>query len=211
MAGVPASNRAGGGANVERSKKTSSIISPPPCQGGIAASTSWRPHRKPTPVGPHILCPEATSQSTPRARTSTGWVGTLWQASSSTRAPRARAAAATSATGFTQPSALEAWTRATSFVRSESSERKWSRFSRSSGVRSMNFSTARLRWASSCQGTRLLWCSILDRMISSPSPMFCSPQVLATRLMASVAPRVHTISSRRSALMKCWTLSRAAS
>ena len=34
--GVPASNRAGGGANVLRSRVTVSIMSPPPCHGGIA-------------------------------------------------------------------------------------------------------------------------------------------------------------------------------
>ena len=34
---------------------TWSIISPPPCHGGIASSSACLPHRKPTPVGPHIF------------------------------------------------------------------------------------------------------------------------------------------------------------
>ena len=31
---------------------TVSIIAPPPCHGGIDASSSARPHRQPIPVGP---------------------------------------------------------------------------------------------------------------------------------------------------------------
>ncbi len=45
------------------------------------------PQRKPMPVGPHILWLDATIQSAPSAWTSTGMLGTLWQQSSSTRAP----------------------------------------------------------------------------------------------------------------------------
>ena len=48
---------------------------------------------------------------------------------------------------------------------------------------------AALLGASSCQGTMLAWCSRCEITISSPSPRCCRPQVAATRLMASVAPR----------------------
>ena len=68
--------------------------------------------------------------------------------------------------------------------------------------------TARLRWARSCQGTRLEWCSITLSTISSPSPMYCPPQLLATRLMASVAPRVNTTSRSDRAWMNCTSESR---
>lgn len=51
-----------------------------------------------------------------------------------------------------------------------------------------------MRAASSCQGTTLEWCSATDRMTSSPSRRLAAPQVLATRLMASVALRVYTTS-----------------
>jgi hypothetical protein len=44
------------------------------------------------PVGPHILCAEATIQSAPMLRTSTGMFGTAWQQSSSSRAPTCRPA-----------------------------------------------------------------------------------------------------------------------
>jgi hypothetical protein len=37
----------------------------PPIHGGMVSKTSTRPHRNPIPVGPHILCPLATIQSTP--------------------------------------------------------------------------------------------------------------------------------------------------
>ena len=39
------------------------------------------------PVGPHILCADATSQSAPSCCTSTGMLGTLWQASTSSLPP----------------------------------------------------------------------------------------------------------------------------
>ena len=47
--------------------------------------------------------------------------------------------------------------------------------------------------------------------ISSPGPICARPKEDATRLSASVAPRVKTISSMEPALMKARTFSRAAS
>ena len=52
----------------------------------------YLPQRNPMPVGPHILCADATSQSAPSARTSTGMLGTLWQASTSSLPPTCRSA-----------------------------------------------------------------------------------------------------------------------
>jgi hypothetical protein len=46
---------------------------------------------------------------------------------------------------------------------------------------------------------------MMERTISSPSPMFGSPQEEATRLIASVTLRVKTISSLRRALTNCAT------
>ena len=57
----------------------------------------------------------------------------------------------------------------------------------------------------------LAWCSIQLMTISSPLPMCRRPQLCATRLMASVAPRTKTISLDDGALRKCATLSRASS
>ncbi len=57
-------------------KLTSRIMSPPARNGGIASSSSRRPHSTPEPVGPIILCPE--KKSAPSAWTSTGrsaWPG----------------------------------------------------------------------------------------------------------------------------------------
>ena len=51
-------------------EKRRSAHSPRPsltCHGRMVSSTDIRPQRNPIPVGPHILCPEATSQSAPRA------------------------------------------------------------------------------------------------------------------------------------------------
>ena len=65
--------------------------------------------------------------------------------------------------------------------------------------------------ASCCQGTMLAWCSSQVMTISSPSPMLRRPQLCATRLMPSVAPRTKTMSLTELALRKRRTFSRAAS
>jgi hypothetical protein len=65
--------------------------------------------------------------------------------------------------------------------------------------------------ASCCQGTMLAWCSSQLITISSPAATLRRPQLLATRLMASVAPRVKTMSLGEGAFKKRRTLSRAAS
>ena len=54
----------------------------------------------------------------------------------------------------------------------------------------------------------LEWCSMIESTISSPSPIFGSPQDDATRLIASVALRVKMISSLRAALRNFATLAR---
>ena len=51
IAGVPASNRAGGSAQVVRSFVTLRIIEPPPRNGGISRSRSRRAQSAPIPVG----------------------------------------------------------------------------------------------------------------------------------------------------------------
>ncbi len=48
----------------------------------------------------------------------------------------------------------------------------------------------------------LEWCSITESTISSPSPIWARPKLAATRLIASVAERVKTISSLEAALRK---------
>ncbi len=53
------------------------------------------------PVGPHILCDEATSQSAPSARTSTGMLGTLWHASTSSLPPTCTIPAAQGVIAYT--------------------------------------------------------------------------------------------------------------
>ena len=51
IAGVPASNRAGGSAQVVPCLVTLRIIEPPPRKGGIARSRSSRAQSAPIPVG----------------------------------------------------------------------------------------------------------------------------------------------------------------
>mmetsp|Transcript_975 Transcript_975/g.2694 ORF Transcript_975/g.2694 Transcript_975/m.2694 type:complete len:201 (+) Transcript_975:571-1173(+) len=176
------------------------------------SSMSRRPQRKPMPVGPHILWPDATIQSTPSAWTSTGMCGTDWHASKSTLAPTARAAATTAGTGSSQPSTLDTCGRATSLVLSPRRERRCARSMHPASVSIRAYlTTAPVRCARSCQGTMLAWCSTSLTTISSPGPTLSRPHECATRLMASVAPRVKTISRRDAALTNCATLSRAPS
>ena len=51
IGGVPASNLAGTGAGVNPSRRTSAIMLPPPRNGGVASSSSARPHRAPRSQG----------------------------------------------------------------------------------------------------------------------------------------------------------------
>ncbi len=81
---------------------------------------------------------------------------------------------------------------ATIFVRSVISEGSTSR--RPSGSDVNQRSVAPVRSASCCQGTRLAWCSISVMRISSPG-LSEAVRPKATRLIASVALLVNTISS----------------
>ena len=58
IGGVPASNFVGGSAKVDFSILTTSIISPPPKNGGISSNNLYLPNKTPIPVGPYNLCPE---------------------------------------------------------------------------------------------------------------------------------------------------------
>mmetsp|Transcript_22211 Transcript_22211/g.40875 ORF Transcript_22211/g.40875 Transcript_22211/m.40875 type:complete len:211 (+) Transcript_22211:654-1286(+) len=198
-------------AYVDASRVTTLIISPPPFQGGIALNTSSRPHKKPIPVGPHILCPEATKKSTPSSWTSTGMCGTDWQASSRTRAPALLAVFTTLATGLTHPKTLETCIRLIRRVLDVTKLSSCSTSNSPSGVMPAKRNLAPVLCASSCQGTMFEWCSMHVRMTSSPSCRLATPQVFATRLIASVAPLVKTISSCDFALTNRATLSRAIS
>mmetsp|Transcript_36924 Transcript_36924/g.91224 ORF Transcript_36924/g.91224 Transcript_36924/m.91224 type:complete len:236 (-) Transcript_36924:550-1257(-) len=212
MAGVPASNRAGGSAYVLWSMKTSWIISPPPIHGGMVSSTSMRPHRNPMPVGPHILCPLATIQSTPSVCTSTAMCGTDWHESSSTLAPCLRASSTISATGASHPSTLLTCAVAISAVLEFTTSRSCFMSMPCVSLVSPTWRiTAPVLAATSCHGTRLLWCSSTDSTISSPGLRLAMPHVYATRLMASLALRVNTISRSVDAFTNFATLVRAAS
>src|SRR5674476_1597332 len=118
IGGVPASNRYGGGANVDPVMRTTSIISPPPRNGGRLSSSSYRPQSTPIPVGPQILWPVKARRSQPRSATDVGSCGTPWEASTTITAPTACAMAATCATGLIVPSTLLTHVIDTTFVRS---------------------------------------------------------------------------------------------
>src|SRR3954471_23481355 len=107
IGGVPASNLCGGTAQVEPAIVTSSIISPPPRNGGHSSSLASGAQSTPMPVGPSILWPVNATASTPSDCTSTPMCGTDCEASSTTSAPTLRALATTTSTGLTVPSRLD--------------------------------------------------------------------------------------------------------
>src|ERR1039458_9040629 len=80
-----------------------------------------------------------------------------------------------------------------------------------SGTTGTTFNRASFSVANCCQGTILAWCSSQVISISSSGPMCCRPQLCATRLMASVAPRTKTISFAEDAFRNPRTFSLACS
>src|SRR5450756_1681369 len=138
---------------------TTSTIEPPVATGGKASSSSRRPYSAPTPVGPYILCPEKTAKSTPRACRSTGRCGTLWQASSTVRAPTSRARRTNAATSATAPVTFDACANASTLVRSVTTVASSSVRTRPSSASPNQRRVAPVLAHSSCQGTRFAWCS----------------------------------------------------
>src|SRR6478735_8305279 len=172
----------------------------------MTSSSSPRPHSTPTPIGPYILWPLKAMKSAPSVATSTARCGTDWHASTTTSAPMACARAASTVTGLTVPSTLETCVKAKTLVRSVSSSSRPLRSSAPSGPTGTQRRVAPVRRASSCQGTRLAWCSISVTRISSPGASTnrsslgsavgaALEKAYATRLSASVAFFVKTTSS----------------
>ena len=211
MFGVPASNLYGISFQVERSRVTVRIMSPPPMNGCMVSSTSIRPQSTPTPVGPSILCAEKARKSQPSSCTSTGRWGTLCAPSMSTSAPWSCASRVSSRTGTMVPSAFDMCVTLSSFVRSVISFRASSRSSVPSGSMGMNLSTMPRSSRSSCHGTMFEWCSISESTTSSPSRRCARAQPCATRLIDSVVLRVKMISRSESAWMKSRTCPRTRS
>ena len=91
-------------------------------------------------------------------------------------------------------STLETWATARTFGFNDNTSSRESRSSRPSSVMPTYSSRAPRSWANICQGTMLEWCSISVRAITSPSFTLARPHDHATRLIASVALRVNTVS-----------------
>jgi len=120
----------------------------------MRSSSSRLPYKKPVPVGPSILWPEAAKKSQSSARTSTGMWGADWAASTTTRAPTRCAASTISGSGLIVPSTFEAWMTPTSFVLGESNRLNSSSLRRPCSSTSTNFKTTPRRSRSSIQGTK---------------------------------------------------------
>ena len=131
--------------------------------------------------------------------------------STSTGTPCPWAKAIISLTGLTVPSTLETCATLTILVRSENNCLYSSNKSSPLSFIGITLMVIPRLAASSCQGTMLLWCSITERITSSPSCINSSPKLETSRLILSVVPRVKTISFVLRALMKRLTVSREAS
>ena len=118
---------------------------------------------------------------------------------------------AISAIGFSVPSTLETWATATSFGPRSSSFAKASMSSRPSPVIGAQSISAPAASASCCHGTTFEWCSISVSRMRSPAPTLATPQVRATRLIASVALRTKITSRRLAAPRWSATVARAPS
>ena len=130
------------------------------------------------------------------ARTSRGMWPADCAASTTVTTPALRARAHSSATGLTVPRVFEMCVNAKSLTSGVSSPSRRERSSSPpSPVTGTYRSVAPVRCAASCQGTRLLWCSISVSRITSPGRRWAPPQLAATRLTDSVVPRVNTISA----------------
>ena len=121
------------------------------------------------------------------------------------------AAATISLIGSTVPVTFDIWVMAIILVFGVIALMTSSAVITPSSSQSTHSRTAPLLSRKKCQGTMLAWCSKIVRTISSPSPMWPRPKLDATRLIASVADLVKTISSVVSAFKNARTLSRAAS
>src|SRR5437764_13024181 len=113
MGGVPASYLCGGTAQVEPAIVTSSIISPPPRNGGHSSSRDSGAQSTPIPVGPSILWLVNAMASTPSVCTSMPRCGADCEQSRTVTAPTELAFATTTSTGLTVPSRLDWWTTLT--------------------------------------------------------------------------------------------------
>ena len=124
--------------------------------------------------------------------------------------PRLRASRQMSATGLMVPSTLLTWASASSFTSGVIAADSASRSRLPSGSSSATLMVAPVRWAMSCQGTMLAWCSIRVTRMASPAFSCGRPHEYATRLMAKVVP-LHRISSSVRTLRKRASLPRAPS
>ena len=96
--------------------------------------------------------------------------------STSTGTPCAWAMRMISLIGVTVPSTFDMWVMATILVRGVISFSNSSRRKLPSSSTGAHLITAPLRSRRKCQGTMLEWCSMIERMISSPSPIAMRPK-----------------------------------
>ncbi|MEY4010089.1 MAG: hypothetical protein RLZZ93_781 [Actinomycetota bacterium] len=147
-------------------------------------------------------------KSASQACTSVGMWGTDWHPSTMATAPARWAAATRSATGLMVPSTFDMAVKENAFAPSSRRSRPEVSSSPSAVSGTQRISNP-FSAASICQGTMLAWCSMWVSTTASPARRLAPPQLRATRLSASVAFFVNTISLTDRAFTKRATLARA--
>ena len=214
IGGVPASNLCGRSPQVVSSNRTVRIM----CAAEVERlhrleQLAPAPERRRRRSGRTACAPRSARKSQPSACTSIARCGTACAASTTMIAPCSCAHAASRSTGLIVPSEFETRLFATTLTLPvlRESRRAPSRSSSPLSVRRIIRSSAPVRRAMCCQGTKLEWCSSSVTTTMSPGPRFVSPHAYATRLMPSVALRVKMTSRRAGALTNARAFSRAAS
>ncbi len=129
-----------------------------------------------------------------------------WAPSTSTGTPCLWAISIMCFTGLMVPSTFETCVMATSFVFLLRNFLYSARSSSPSSLKGITFNTAPFSSQTTCQGTRLEWCSISEMITSSPASRLGLANECAIRFTASVAPFVNIISRVSSALIHSLTV-----
>ena len=189
MFGVPASNRCGAFLKVLFSRATLTIISPPPCQGGIDVENFRATVERADPGRPtHFVSGEGEEIATDFLHIDRQMTGALRGIDQRERADRARLPAKIGH-GIDRAERIGDMRESEQlhFRREQLIEADRARACRPHAP-ARNASRAPVRSARSCHGTRLLWCSISVSRITSPARRNFPPHALRDQIDALGRP-----------------------
>ena len=176
IAGVPASNFQGRLLNDVFSSSTDSDHLAAAHERRHVLEQLPRPQSAPVPLGPSILCPENAKKSQPSSCMSTARCGTLCAPSTTTIASRSWAQSQISRTGIHRPERVGLVHDRDDLDAADLLDLRELVEVEAAVVGQADVAQrAPVRFASSCHGTMLEWCSISLRTITSPGPQCALP------------------------------------